>query len=152
MITTSNGQAIRFKETQVRPMGRTAGGVRGIRLKKDDEVISVDIIDKSQDAKNLQVLVLSELGLGKKTVLSEYKVQGRGGSGIKTMNLTKKTGKIVVMQIVNKAEEADLLVISRAGQTLRTSLGQISTLGRATQGVRVIRLDEGDTIASATIV
>ncbi|MDZ4243826.1 MAG: DNA gyrase subunit A [Candidatus Doudnabacteria bacterium] len=152
IVTTGNGQAIRFKETQVRPMGRTASGVRGIRLKKSDEVISVDIIDKAQDPKNLQVLVLSEFGLGKKTALSEYKVQGRGGSGIKTMNLTKKTGKIVVMHIVNKSIEADLLVISRAGQTLRTSLGQISTLGRATQGVRVIRLDEGDTIASATIV
>lgn len=152
MITTGGGQAIRFRETDVRPMGRTAGGVRGIRLKKNDIVMSLDVIEKTEDPKNLQVLVISELGLGKKTTLAEYKVQHRGGSGIKTMNITKKTGQIMVMHIVSKAEEADLVVISKAGQTLRTALGQISTLGRATQGVRVIRLDAGDNVASAAIV
>lgn len=152
MITTAGGQAIRFRENNVRFMGRTAAGVRGIRLKKNDRVMSLDIIEKQQDPKTLQVLVVSELGLGKKTVLSEYKVQGRGGSGIKTMNITKKTGEIVVMQIVSRAEEADLVVISKAGQTLRTSLGTISTLGRATQGVRVMRLDQGDLVASAAII
>lgn len=152
LITTAGGQAIHFRETDVRPMGRTASGVRGIRLKKDDAVMNVDVIEKIQNAKNLQVLVISELGLGKKTPLGEYKIQNRGGSGIKTMNLTKRTGKIRVMHIVDKAEEADLVVISKAGQTLRTALGQISTLGRATQGVRVIKLEPGDSVASAAIV
>lgn len=152
IVTTAGGQAIRFKESDVRPMGRTAAGVRGIRLRKNDTVMSVEVIEKSKDPKNLQVLVISELGLGKKTSLAEYKVQRRGGSGIKTMKLTKRTGQIVVMQIVSKAEEADLVVISKAGQTLRTALGQISTLGRSTQGVRVIKLDEGDSVASAAVV
>ena len=96
--------------------------------------------------------MVSQFGMGKKTPLQEYKVQGRGGSGIKTMNITKKTGQICVMHIVDKAIEADLVVISRMGQTLRTALGTISTLGRSTQGVRVIRLAEKDTVASAAIV
>ena len=152
ILTSAQGQTIRFREGQVRSMGRNASGVRGLRLRKGDEVMSVDIIEKSADPKNLQVLVVSEFGMGKKTNISEYKVQGRGGSGIKTMNITKKTGQICVMHIVDRAEEADLVVISKAGQTLRTALGTISTLGRSTQGVRVIRLDEKDTLASATIV
>lgn len=152
MITTAQGQAIRFKETDVRSMGRTASGVRGIRLRKGDTVMSLEVIEKTLDPKNLQVLVLSDLGLGKKTPLEQYKIQHRGGSGIKTMNITKKTGLIKVMQIVSRAEEADLVVISKAGQTLRTALGQISTLGRATQGVRVMRFGPGDSVASATIV
>ncbi len=152
MITTGGGQAIRFRETDVRPMGRAASGVRGIRLKKNDEVMSLDVIEKRQESKNLQVLVISELGLGKKTPLQEYKIQHRGGSGIKTMNLTKKTGRIMVMHIVSRAKEADLVVISKTGQTLRTALGPVSTLGRATQGVRVIKLEPGDSVASAAIV
>ncbi|OGE76359.1 MAG: DNA gyrase subunit A [Candidatus Doudnabacteria bacterium RIFCSPHIGHO2_01_52_17] len=152
IITTAGGQAIHFKETDVRPMGRTAGGVRGIKLRKNDTVMSLDVIEKGQDTKLLQVLVISEYGLGKKTPITEYKVQHRGGSGIKTMNLTKRTGQINVMHIVSKAEEADLVVISKAGQTLRTALGQISTLGRSTQGVRIIKLEPGDTVASATII
>lgn len=151
-ITTANGQAIRFKEGDVRSMGRNASGVRGIRLKGGDRVMSLDVIEKHEDQKNLQVLVVSELGLGKKTNLSEYKVQNRGGSGIKTMKITKKTGQICIMHIVDRSQEADLVVISKQGQTLRTSLGQISTLGRATQGVRVMRLDPGDMVASAAIV
>ncbi|OGE75774.1 MAG: DNA gyrase subunit A [Candidatus Doudnabacteria bacterium RIFCSPHIGHO2_02_FULL_48_21] len=152
MMTTAQGQAIRYKENQVRAMGRNASGVRGMRLRKGDEIMSIDIIEKSADQKNLQVLVVSQFGMGKKTPLQEYKVQGRGGSGIKTMNITKKTGQICVMHIVDKAIEADLVVISRMGQTLRTALGTISTLGRSTQGVRVIRLAEKDTVASAAIV
>lgn len=152
MITTAQGQAIRFRETNVRGMGRNAAGVRGIRLKGRDAVMSLDIIEKAQDQKNLLVLVISELGLGKKTNLTEYKVRGRGGSGIKTMNLTQKTGQIKVMRIVSRAEEGDVVVISKLGQTIRTSLGQIPTLGRATQGVRVMRLEDGDAVASATIV
>ena len=152
MMTTKNGQAIRFREKDVRAMGRTAAGVRGIRVKSSDEVMSLDVIAKGADPKNLQVLVISEQGLGKKTNITEYKIQGRGGSGIKTMNITKKTGPVKVMHIVSRAEEGDLVVISRAGQTIRTALGTISTLGRSTQGVRVMRTGPDDTVAGATII
>jgi len=152
MITTRAGQAIRFRESDVRPMGRTAAGVRGLRLKKDDEVISIDVIEQNLNEKNLLVLVISEFGLGKKTELAQYKVQKRGGGGIKTMNITAKTGRLNVMSIISREKETDLVVISKAGQTLRTALGQVSTLGRATQGVRIIKLDKDDSVASATII
>lgn len=152
MLSTENGQAIRFKESDVRPMGRTASGVTGMRLKKDDKIISMDVISKEVDVKNLEVLVVTENGLGKKTDLNYYKIQKRAGSGIKTLKVTPKTGKIVSMYILNNGEEHDLVIMSRAGQTIRLPLGDVSTLGRATQGVRVMRLDEGDKVASATII
>lgn len=152
MLSTENGQAIRFNEKDVRPMGRTATGVTGMRLKKDDKVISMDIIRKSVNEKDLTVLIVTENGLGKQTELSFYKIQRRAGSGIKTLKVTPKTGKIVSMYILNNSEEHDLVIISRSGQTIRTPLKNVSTLGRATQGVRVMRLDEGDKVASATII
>ncbi len=152
MLSTENGQAIRFNEKDVRPMGRSASGVTGMRLKKDDKIISMDVISKAIDVKSLEVLVVTENGLGKKTELAYYKIQKRAGSGIKTLKVTPKTGKIVSMYILNSGEEHDLVIISRAGQTIRTPLNSISTLGRATQGVRVMRLDEGDKVASATII
>lgn len=152
ILSTENGQAIRFNEKDVRPMGRNASGVTGMRLKKDDRIISMDIIRKEADIKNLAVLVITEHGSGKKTDLTFYKLQKRAGSGIKTLKVTPKTGKVVCMYILNKDEEHDLVIISRAGQTIRTPLDAISTLGRATQGVRVMRLDEGDKVASATII
>ncbi len=152
MLTTKNGQAIRFKEKDVRAMGRTASGVTGMHLKKDDEIISMDIIAKEADIKNLEVLVITENGMGKKTNLKEYKVQRRAGSGIKTINVTSKTGRIVSMYILNNQEEHDLVMISQKGQTIRTPVNKISTLGRATQGVRMMRLDSGDKVASATII
>lgn len=152
MLSTENGQAIRFKETDVRAMGRTASGVTGMRLKKDDHIISMDLISKEVDIKKLEVLVVTENGQGKKTPLADYKIQKRGGSGIKTVKITEKTGKIVSMYILDGSEEKDLVVISEKGQTIRTSLKTISTLGRATQGVRVMKLDPGDKVASATII
>jgi DNA gyrase subunit A len=161
MLSTENGQAIRFSEKDVRPMGRNASGVTGMRLKSrgagsgsagDDKIISMDIIRKSVDVKTLEVLVVTENGLGKKTEASYYKIQKRGGSGIKTLKVTPKTGKIVSMYILNNSEEHDLVIISKNGQTIRTPLNNVSTLGRATQGVRVMRLDEGDKVASATII
>ncbi len=152
MLSTENGQAIRFSEKDVRPMGRTAGGVTGMRLKKGDRIISMDVISKSCDAKKLAVLVITENGLGKKTELSYYKIQRRAGSGIKTLKVTPKTGKIVSMYILSTEEEHDLVIISRSGQTIRTPLNAVSMLGRATQGVRVMRLDESDKVASATII
>jgi DNA gyrase subunit A len=152
MLSTANGQAIRFSEKDVRPMGRSAAGVTGMRIKKDDQIISMDVIRKSVDVKALEVLVVTENGLGKKTDLGFYKIQKRGGSGIKTLKVTPKTGQIVSMYILNNKEEHDLVIISKSGQTIRTPLNSVSTLGRATQGVRVMRLDEKDKVASATII
>lgn len=152
MLSTEMGQAIRFNEKDIRPMGRGAAGVRGMRLKGKDLLMSMDLISKNTDTKDLQVLIVTENGLGKKTDLSFYKIQKRGGSGIKTLKVTDKTGKIVSMHIVHGAAEHDLVLFSRSGQALRTKLGDISTLGRATQGVRVMRLDPGDKVASSAII
>ncbi len=152
MLSTENGQAIRFSEKDVRAMGRTASGVTGMRIKKDDQIISMDVIRKNINIKDLEVLVVTENGLGKKTEGQYYKVQKRAGSGIKTLKVTPKTGKIVAMYILNSSEEHDLVIISKMGQTIRTPLNNVSTLGRATQGVRVMRLEEGDKVASATVI
>jgi len=154
VIATSLGQAIRFKESGIRAMGRTASGVRGIRLKSNDEVIGMDVVDPELIKKKvLEMLVISENGLGKKTKTAEYKIQGRGGSGIKTMSITTKTGKLIGMRIINKSEEKDLMIISVNGQVIRTPLKTISTLGRATQGVRIMRFKaEGDKVASITLL
>lgn len=152
IFSTMNGQAIRFDEKDARPMGRTASGVKGMRLKKDDTLISMDLVNKKDNMDNVQFLIVTENGLGKKTDLKFYKKQNRGGSGIKTLKVTPKTGKIVSSHIVNKSEEHDLVVISKLGQTLRTPLGKISTLGRATQGVRIMTLDAGDKVATTTII
>jgi DNA gyrase subunit A len=152
MMTTEDGQAIRFTETDVRAMGRAAAGVTGIRLRKGDHVISMDVINKEMDKGSYEVLVVTENGLGKKTGLKDYKIQKRAGSGIKTVKITPKTGKIVSMCILDGTDDKDLLVISKQGQTIRTPLKSIATLSRATQGVKVMRLNDGDLVASATIV
>ncbi|MCL5435575.1 MAG: DNA gyrase subunit A [Patescibacteria group bacterium] len=151
LLATAGGQAIRFSENDVRPMGRTASGVRGIRVKKGDEVITMDVIYKTEE-KKLQLFVISEQGLGKRTDLSFYKVQHRGGSGIKTLKVTPKTGHIVNVHVIDESREQDLVVISEKGQTLRTQLKNISAMGRATQGVRVMRLDAGDKVAGTSLV
>jgi len=147
MVATSNGQSIRFKESDVREMGRTAGGVRGIKLSKGDEVISVDVIKKEN--KNGAFLTMSANGFGKKTPLKEYKVQKRGGSGIKTAKITPKTGKLIVAKVLRGNEE-ELIAMSKKGQVIRTALKDISSLGRQTQGVTIMRLRTGDSIASLT--
>lgn len=152
MLSTEDGKAIRFNEKDVRPMGRSASGVTGMRTKKEDKIISMDIIRKAADVKTLEVLVVTENGLGKKTDIGVYKIQKRGGSGIKTLKISPKTGKIVAMYILVNTEEHDLVLISKSGQTIRTPLNNVSTLGRATQGVRVMRLEDGDKVASATII
>jgi DNA gyrase subunit A len=154
MLITSLGQAIRFKEIGVRAMGRAASGVRGIRLKSEDFIVGMALI-APQLVKNkvLELLVVSENGLGKRTLINEYKVQGRGGSGIKTMSVTDKTGPIISARIVNNTEERDLMLISSAGQVVRTGLKSISTLGRATQGVRVMRFKKKkDKVASIELL
>ncbi len=145
MIATTLGQSIRFKESDIREMGRTAGGVRGMKLGKDDEVIGVDVIKKEN--KDGYFLTMSANGLGKKTPLKEYKVQHRGGSGIKTAKVTPKTGKIIVAKVLT-GEEEELIAMSKKGQVIRTALKDISSLGRQTQGVSIMRLRSGDGIAS----
>ena len=154
VIVTSGGQAIRFKESGVRTMSRVAAGVRAIKLKSDDLVVGMGIAEPALTKKKvLEVLVVSENGLGKRTKLSEYKVQGRGGSGIKTMAITQKTGKIVSMRLINNTEKYDILIISAKGQIIRTPFSSISTLGRATQGVRIMRFkQQGDSVAGIALL
>ncbi len=145
MIATSDGQSIRFKESDVREMGRTAGGVTGIKLKKGDEVIGVDVVKKGKAEGSF--LTMSANGFGKKTALKEYKVQKRGGSGVKTAKVTSKTGKLIVAKVLT-GEEEELIAMSKKGQVIRTALKDISSLGRQTQGVTIMRLRPGDGIAS----
>ncbi|MBU0596763.1 DNA gyrase subunit A [Patescibacteria group bacterium] len=155
VVVTAGGQSIRIKESNVRPMGRTASGVRGIKLKSDsDAVVGMDIVDpKLVGNKVLELLVISENGMGKKTKLNEYKVQGRGGSGIKTMAITTKTGRIVGSRVINNTEDQDLMMISQKSQVIRTPLKSVSTLGRATQGVRVMRFkSDGDKVVSIALL
>ena len=156
ILTTKNGIAIRFKEKDARPMGRAAAGVKGIKLKKGDEIIGMDVVEKNppidektQKPVKQYLLVVMENGYGKRTEISQYKVQGRGGSGIKAAQITSKTGGIVISTVLEDiADEEDLIVISQKGQVIRTSVKSISLLGRATQGVRIMRLEPDDKVAS----
>ena len=147
MIAAREGKAIRFNENTVRPVGRTSMGVRGISLDEGDEVVGMICIepDSQQD-----VLVLSENGYGKRTDLDEYRITNRGGKGVKTINITDKTGKLISIQAVT--DQNDLMIINRSGITIRISVEQIRVAGRATQGVRIINLREGDAIASVMAV
>jgi len=155
ILATKNGISIRFKEKDIRPMGRAAAGVKGIRLKKGDEVIGMDVIKKTSPVKQ-HFLIVMENGYGKRTDVGQYKTQGRGGSGIKTAKITSKTGPVILSSVIDdpssNKEEEDLIVISRKGQVIRTSVKSISLLGRATQGVRIMRLEEGDKVASGVCV
>ncbi len=146
MLATTNGQSIRFKESDVREMGRQASGVRAMKLGKGDVVIGVDRVPKGETA--LALLTLSSNGLGKKTNIKEYKVQKRGGSGIKTAKVTPKTGKLIVAKIV--ADENEIIAVSQKGQVIRVDLKSIPTSGRQTQGVTVMKMRAGDSIASIT--
>ena len=147
MIAARGGKAIRFNETTVRPIGRVGAGVRGISLEEGDEVVGMICIepDSKQD-----VLVLSENGYGKRTDLEEYRITNRGGKGVKTINITEKTGDLISIQAVT--DDNDLMIINRSGLTIRTAVSQIRMAGRATQGVRIINLREGDAIASVMAV
>jgi len=150
VLATKNGIAIRFKEDDIRPMGRSAAGVKGIRLKKDDEVVGMDVVHSQLKQ---YFLIVMDNGYGKRTDINQYKVQGRGGSGIKTAQITSKTGKVVMSSIlIDSPEEEDLIVISRKGQVIRTAVKSISLLGRATQGVRIMCLEEDDKVASGVCV
>lgn len=145
VIATKDGQSIRFEESDVREMGRNAAGVRVIKLSKGDAVISADIVSK--DAKNPALFVMGANGYGKKTDLSEYKTQNRGGSGILTMNITAKTGELMAARVVTDDVE-EIVAMSKKSQVIRVDLKEIPTLGRSTQGVRVMKLRDGDSLAS----
>ena len=145
VIATADGQSIRFKESDVREMGRNAAGVRVIKLAKDDKVISADIVSK--DAKNPALFVMGANGYGKKTKLDEYKTQNRGGSGILTMNVTDKTGPLMGAKVVTDENE-EIVAMSKKSQVIRVDIKEIPTLGRSTQGVRVMKLRDGDSLAS----
>ena len=146
IIVTREGQSIRFKESDVREMGRAAVGVYGVDLDKGDVVVGADAI-KAGSGDKAQLLVVSENGYGKKTDLSEYKTQKRGGSGIKTAQVTPKIGKIIGSKVITEEYE-ELVAISKKSQVIRTTLAEIPSLGRQTQGVRIMKLREGDGIAS----
>lgn len=155
-LVTELGQAIRFKEKDVRPTGRTASGVIGIRLSAPDKVIGMGVAKTDKEKKrNYQILTIMENGYGKRTSFSAYKVQGRGGSGIKTAKITDKTGKIVNAFLVNADSMTgrDLVIISQKGQVIRTPFKSVNLLGRATQGVRIMRFKDGaDKTAGVTWV
>ena len=145
VIATADGQSIRFEEADVREMGRNAAGVRVIKLGKGDTVISADVVSK--DAKNPALFVMGKNGYGKKTKLDEYKVQNRGGSGILTMNVTDKTGPLMGAKVVTDDDE-EIVAMSKKSQVIRVDIKEIPTLGRSTQGVRVMKLRDGDSLAS----
>jgi DNA gyrase subunit A len=149
MLVTADGQSIRFKASQTRDMGRTATGVKGMELDKNDSVVGIGII--SAEMKNPTLLVMSNNGYGKRSPIDEYKIQNRGGSGIKTANVTDKTGPITGAKIVTD-DHSELIAISQKSQVIRTELDSIPVLGRATQGVRIMKLREGDAIASLTLL
>lgn len=148
ILATRGGQAIRFKESDVRQMGRAAGGVRAITLKGKDVVVAADVVPKDTA---VNYLTVSAGGYGKRTNIREYKVQRRGGSGIKTMKVTAKTGEVIAARIVGEGD-AELIAISKHGQVIRTLIGEISILGRQTQGVRIMKLRERDALASLTFL
>lgn len=152
-LVTRDGQAIRFKESDVREMGRTAAGVAAMKLGKGDEIVSADVI-KKEAAKKSEILVVTEHGYGKTTPVKEYKTQNRGGSGIKTAKVTDKTGVIVGAIVLHEDEraEGELVVMSKKGQVIKLPLKDVPTLGRDTQGVRVMKMREGDSIASVVFV
>jgi DNA gyrase subunit A len=143
LMALSSGRAIRFNESTVRPMGRTATGVRGITLGGEgDYVVGMVCVNDPTET----ILVVSENGYGKRTDLDDYRVTNRGGKGVKTLNITEKTGQLIAIKSVVEAD--DLMIINKSGITIRMPVGDLRVMGRATQGVRLIKLDEGDQIAS----
>ena len=148
ILAVQSGKAIRFNEQDVRPMGRGAAGVRGIQVQNNDTVVGMVCIDPADTTTT--ILVVSEKGMGKRSALDEYRTQGRGGKGIKTMNITPKTGHLVAIKTVTDSD--DLMITTTSGVTIRTAADELRVMGRATQGVKLIRLDDGDNIADVAVV
>jgi DNA gyrase subunit A len=149
ILATEKGQAIRFKESQVRSMGRAATGIRAIKLREGDRVAGFDLIQEDT-AKDARFLTVMANGFGKQTDLKEYKVQGRGGSGIITANVTEKTGDVIATRVVTS--EKELFALSRKGQVIRTTLASVRQTGRSAQGVRIMNIKAGDKLAAIVIV
>jgi len=147
VLVSKKGQAIRFKESDVRAMGRTATGVRAVNLKSNDELVGADVVLVKE--KETDVLTISEKGYGKKTKIKEYRIQKRGGGGIKTARVTEKTGNLVAAKVLTPELE-EIIAISKKGQILKTKLSEIPELGRQTQGVRIMSIRSGDGVASLT--
>jgi len=147
MIAAKSGKSIRFEEGKTRPMGRNASGVRGIRLKDDqDEVIGmVSISDDESD-----ILVVSEKGYGKRSSLEDYRITNRGGKGVKTINITDKTGELVAIK--NVTDQDDLMIINKSGITIRMAVSSLRVMGRATQGVKLINIKDNDSIAAGMMM
>lgn len=148
VLVTEKGQSIRFKESDLREMGRAASGVKAMKLGKGDIIVGAEIAGKG--IKEASLLVIMEKGYGKKTVLSEYKVQNRGGSGIKTAKVTPKTGNLIASKIIVPGETEEIVAISKKSQVIRVDVNEIPEISRQTQGVRIMKLREGDSIASLT--
>ncbi|MFN8305051.1 MAG: DNA gyrase subunit A [Saprospiraceae bacterium] len=150
LLAVQSGRSIRFNESDVRPMGRTAAGVRGIQVDDEggDAVVGMVCVDPADS--NATVLVVSEKGMGKRSSIEEYRTQSRGGKGIKTINITPKTGHLVAIKSVT--DDDDLMITTTSGITIRTAASELRVMGRATQGVKLIRLDESDDIADVTVV
>lgn len=150
MIASLSGKAIRFEDEKVRPMGRTASGVRGINLgSEDNEVIGMIVISQ-KDKENETVLVVSEKGYGKRSKIDDYRITNRGGKGVTTLNVTEKTGRLIAIKSVS--DQDDLMIINKSGVTIRTGVAEMRVMGRATQGVRLINLKNGDEIAAVAKV
>jgi len=147
ILITRNGQSVHFNEHDVRPMGRSAAGVRGIKLKSGDEVISMGIATDE----NSEVFTILENGYGKKTKISNFTLQKRGGIGIRASKVTQKTGH-VVEALVNVKDDGDMVIISKQGQIIRMPIKSVKRLGRDTQGVTLMRLNSGDKVSSMTIL
>ncbi|HUO75611.1 MAG TPA: DNA gyrase C-terminal beta-propeller domain-containing protein, partial [Candidatus Paceibacterota bacterium] len=150
IMTTASGSAIRFQESDVRPMGRAAGGVIGMRLEEGDRLVGAAAIKHKAEA-GFSLLAVMANGYGKRTDLKEYKIQHRGGVGILTANITARTGRLVSAHIVSK-EDGEFIAVSKKGQVIRALTKEVPKLGRATQGVRIMRLAAGDELASVVLV
>jgi DNA gyrase subunit A len=147
VISTSQGQAIRFHERDARPMGRVSRGVRGIRLRTDDRVIGMDVVDEHSS-----VFVISKYGYGKRTKVSQFTPHARGGVGIRSAVVNSKTGELIGVNTLSDADDQEVIIISQNGQTIRLGIKDIPALGRATQGVRIMRMNDGDEVVSLALV
>ena len=147
IVAVKSGKLVRFEETKTRPMGRTASGVRGITLKDDsDEVIGMVTVNDM----NSEILVVAENGYGKRSSLDDYRITNRGGKGVKTLNITEKTGKLISINAVT--DNDDLMIINKSGLTIRMAVEDLRVMGRATQGVKLINIKGNDSIAAVTKV
>ena len=151
LIAGRDGKCVRFNEDDVRAIGRTGAGVRGINIGEEDEVVGMICVDTSkEEARDKTILVVSENGYGKKSQLDDYRLTNRGGKGVKTLNITEKTGNLIALKDVT--DENDLMIINKSGLTIRMAVSDIRVAGRATQGVRLINIKEGDAIAAVCVV